>query len=160
MRVALVGTTRPAVVDADALGRSPVNLARHADGEPVFVFRPDPSSPPKAFARRVGDGEARVWPRFEAKHDPRRPDVMFRDVDTGSSWTAGGAWAGGNPHYKGKRLTPVPVDDSVEWTVVKYWYPDLELPRADEKPASITPPASSSRPAPANKPPRRTRRPH
>ena len=159
MRVALVGTTRPAVVDADAIGRSPVNLARHADGEPVFVFRPDPSSPPKAFARRVGEGETQVWPRFEAKHDPRRPDVMFRDVDTGSSWTAKGAWAGGNSQYKGKRLTPVPVDDSVDWSVLKYWYPDLELPRADEKPAIVTAPASP-RPVPATRPPRRTRRPH
>jgi hypothetical protein len=159
-RVALVGTTRPAAVDADAIGRSPVNLTRHADGEPVFVFRPDPASPPKAFARRVGNGEAQVWPRFEAKQDPRRPDVMFRDVDTGSSWTATGKWAGGNPRYKGTRLTPVPVDDSVDWTVMKFWYPDLELPSPDEKSAIAAPPASSPQGAPPTKPLRRTRQAH
>jgi hypothetical protein len=163
VRVALVGTTRPALVDADAIGRAPVNLTRHADGEPVFVFRPDPSSPPKAFARRVGDGDSQVWPRFEPKEVAGRPEVMFRDVDTGSYWTANGAWAGGNPRYKGKRLTPMPVDDSVDYTVLKYWCPDLELERGVPPPATVTAPALPARRVPAQspapKPASRSRRP-
>ena len=158
VRVAVVGTTRPAVVDADAIGRAPVNLAQHADGEPVFVFRPDPSSPPKAFARRVGDGDTQVWPRFEPKQVAGRPDVMFRDVDTGSLWTGKGVWAGGNPQYKGKRLTPVAVDDSVDFNVLKYWYPGLELQRAGEPPATVTPPVPPAKPAQAPKPARRAKR--
>jgi hypothetical protein len=93
-----------------------------------------------------------VWPRFEPKADADRPQVRFRDVDTGSLWTAAGAWAAGNARYKGKRLTPIPVDDDVDWTVMRYWYPDLILHRDSDKPAVAAPaPALPDSPA---RPPR------
>jgi hypothetical protein len=93
-----------------------------------------------------------VWPRFEPKQDAERPNVRFRDVDTGSSWTGTGAWAAGNSHYKGQRLAVVPVDDAVDWTVMKYWYPELELHRDTDKPATASAPATPTPPAKAAKP--------
>lgn len=128
-RVTVIGTTRPAVVDVETIGTAPINL--RADGEPVLVFRPAPGLPARAFGRRFGDD---IRSRFEAKRDARNPDVVFRDVDTATLWNANGLAVGGNPQFRGKRLASVAVDEGVDWGVLKYWQPGLELAR---EPAAV-----------------------
>jgi hypothetical protein len=155
-RVVVIGTTRPAAVAADQLGPTPLNLK--ADGETVFVFLRDPAGPIQAFSGHFAEG---IYSKFEAKRDPKHPDVMFKDVDTETLWNAAGVGIAGNREYRGKRLTPVPVDDGVDWEVLKFWYPDLEAYREPPKPRPVVvpPPATQKARRPTTRRSRTTARP-
>jgi hypothetical protein len=150
-RVVVIGTTHPAAVLTDQLGPNPLNLK--ADGEPFFVFRRDPSAPAQAFSGHFAEG---IYSKFESKRDPKHPDAMFKDVDTETLWSAAGVGVGGNREYRGKHLTSIPVDDGVDWEVLKYWYPEVEIYREPPKPP---PPPVVAPPAATHKAKRPTTRP-
>jgi hypothetical protein len=128
--VAMVGINSPVAIDSESLGSNPLNTV--ADGQPIFVYRLTPSSQPRAMIRRVGD----LRPKFRLRishnlgrstHGNRQKPGIFADADTGSSWTGDGVWVSGPAELKGTKLRSIPVDDDLDWRVMKYWYPDLKL---------------------------------
>jgi Protein of unknown function (DUF3179) len=134
-RIAVVGIEHPAAVDQDAIAAAPLNTV--ADGEPIMVFRPSPSSAATALIRRVHDLRPQFHLRTSA-NDPAtrhgrtsrgaRPSAgKFVDADTGSTWTIAGVWVSGPAEFKGIRLLPIPVDEDVDDRVMKYWYPELKM---------------------------------
>ena len=129
--IILIGTTQPAALKSDDVGAEPVRV--QVDGGPAFVFRESPQRPVRAFSCYLKKQE--LFPRFRLDREHKVKNSMFIDSDTGSSWSAGGAWVGG-PYKKemaGSRLTPLPVQDHLYWGVMKYWYPDLTLSMGEKE---------------------------
>jgi hypothetical protein len=147
-RVTVVGVRKPVVMEASDVTAAPANLL--ADGQQVLLFRPAPDAAPRAFDARLpaephlaraGDASSTLaapdtsssWfvrlsgRRLLAAH----PDAAFIEVNSKTLWTADGSGAA-RTKFAGKRLQPVPVDDDVDWDVMKYWYPDLKLTVPDQ----------------------------
>src|SRR5207253_1146123 len=79
---------------------------------------------------------------------------------TETGWGADGVTVDPPRGTPKRMLVPIPVEDGVYWSVMKYWYPDLDMADADEKPAPPTRPAvapPASRPARTPRLPRRGR---
>ena len=121
LKVAMIGAERPTAVLARSLAAAPINLS--ADGIPVLAFRDPVTGAARGFRRRVDD----LSPRFRANRDPSRKGVVFIDSDTNSGWNAAGVAIEAKKEFRGKRLVPVPVEDELDWAVMKFWYPQLEL---------------------------------
>ena len=129
-RIVLVGTSQPAALPADEVGRDPQYMS--VDGETAFVFREAPGKPLRAFSCHLRKPE--LFTRFQLDREHKYPGATFIDTDTGSGWSAGGAWVDGMKEYRkefrGTRLTAVAVQDGLYWGVMKFWYPQLKLTRA------------------------------
>ena len=126
--IALVATTQPAVaVLPEELNANPINL--NAGDTPVFVFR-DPAGVARAFDRHV---DVDLMPPFRTARGAGRKGAAFIDAYTDTAWSVTGVAMDGE--MKGKKLTPVPVEEDLTWGVMKCWYPKLELHRATTRPA-------------------------
>lgn len=146
-RVTVVGEIAPVAVASERIDEEPMNLVSGAEAYVVFY---DPSvDAVRAFDRVLEGG---LYTRFVGYHDPARPRVAFRDVDTGSLWTRDGRAVEGE--RKGTRLKRVPVADGVYWNVMKFWYPDLQVVEGQ---VGQTETAPAPAPAPAQRPRRRGR---
>lgn len=123
VEVVVIGSSSPAAVAAKGLKNDPVNLT--ADGVPVMAFRDPETRAVRAFARRVED----LSPRFALNTDAARRarGVMFVDSDTHTGWNADGVPVDARKDLHAKRLAPVPVEDGLYWSVMKYWYPQMQL---------------------------------
>ncbi|HEY2587467.1 MAG TPA: DUF3179 domain-containing (seleno)protein [Tepidisphaeraceae bacterium] len=125
--IVLVGTTQPAALRSDQVGPEPQNVT--VDGESAFVFRESPDKPVRAFSSHLKKQD--LFPRFSLDRGHKYKGATFLDSDTGSGWSAAGAWVDGEKdvraEMKGTRLTPIPVQDGLYWGVMKFWYPDLRL---------------------------------
>jgi hypothetical protein len=131
--VVLVGTHKPAAVVSGTLGVSPVNVS--ADGTPVMAFRDPRTNAVRAFSRRVVDDLA---PTFALHPDPRRkPDAVFIDADTNTSWNVAGVAVDGAKEFRGRKLSPVPAEDDLYWGVMKHWYPELRLVVGESQTAEV-----------------------
>lgn len=122
-RVTLVGATKPVAVDVASLSARP-NAVR-ADDQPVVLLRWEGGPGPgvRAFVRQVDDMVLRLMPMT----DPKHADVRMRDVETDCLWSSAGVAVGGNVLFRGRRLPPLPVDEDVDYAVMKWWVPDLEV---------------------------------
>jgi len=158
-RVTVVGVRKPAVVETSDVTVVPTNVL--ADGLQVLLFRPAPDALPRAFDARLpveahtaGAGNASTtMPAPETSSSwfvrlgARRvlaahPDAAFVEVNSNTIWTADGAGVA-RTKSAGKHLQPVPVDDDVDWDVMKYWYPGLKLTEPDQ--LGVREPATSAR---------------
>ena len=119
-----VPTTQPVAVDASEVGVEPVSVS--AGQTQLMLFRDAPGGRVIAFDRRVNED---LFPVLQRKTDPKHPEVVFVDRDSGSGWTADGKAVEGP--LKGEQMRRVGVDDGVYWGVMKYWYPDLLWADAD-----------------------------
>ncbi len=117
--IALVATTQPAAILPDELNANPMNI--NAGDMPVFVFR-DPAGVARAFDRHV---ESDLMPPFRSARGAGRKGAAFIDSYTDTAWSVTGVAMDGE--LKGRKLTPVPVEEELTWGVMKYWYPKLEL---------------------------------
>lgn len=120
--IAIVATTQPAAVLPEDLNANPINLT--AGDASVFVFR-DPAGVSRAFDRHV---ESDLTPRFRTARGEGRKGAAFIDNYTDTAWSIAGVALDGE--LKGRRLTPVPIEEGLTWGVMKHWYPALELHRA------------------------------
>lgn len=137
-KIALVGIAQPTAIDEEAIGPAPLNTI--ADGQPILIYRPSPAAAARALVRKVAD----LRPQFHLNHAPlsrrrsaRQTPGLFIDADTGSTWSGDGAWMSGPKEFKGTRLATMPVDDDLDWRVMRYWYPGLTLVNAP-RPAAET----------------------
>ncbi|HEV2295232.1 MAG TPA: DUF3179 domain-containing (seleno)protein [Tepidisphaeraceae bacterium] len=124
--VTLVATTQPTAVLPEALDAKPLNLI--AGGTPVFVFR-DPAGVARGFDRHV---EYDLMPPFRTARGEGRKGAAFIDGYTETAWSIAGVAMDGD--LKGRKLTPVPIEEELPWGVMKYWYPQLELYRPTTQP--------------------------
>jgi hypothetical protein len=125
--ISLVATTQPAAVLPDELNANPINL--NAGDTPVFVFR-DPQGVARAFDRHV---DVDLMPPFRTARGEGRKGAAFIDNYTETAWSVTGVAM--DKELKGKRLTPVPVEEDLTWGVMKYWYPKLELHHPTTRPS-------------------------
>jgi hypothetical protein len=134
-RVAVVGSIQPLAVDASSLSLKP-NVVK-ADDLPTVLLRTEAGGNTfRAFGRKIDD----LFLRFEPRKDPKLADVRMHDIETDSLWSAGGVAIGGNLQFRGRRLQPLPVDDDVDYEVMKWWVPELEV-YAEAAPAAATRPS-------------------
>jgi hypothetical protein len=127
-KIALVGIDQPVAIDEDAIGPAPLNTV--AGDQPILIFRPSTSSSARAFVRRVADLRPQFHlNQFMNRHgrSARQIPGVFIDADTGSSWSGDGVWMSGPKEFKGTKLATIPVDDDLDWRVMRYWYPELKL---------------------------------
>jgi hypothetical protein len=124
--IALVATTQPAAVLPEELSANPLNLA--AGDAAVFVFR-DPAGAVRAFDRRV---DVDLNPPFRTARGEGRKGAAFIDNYTETAWSVAGVAMDGD--LKGKKLAPVPVEEDLNWGVMKHWYPTLELHHPTTRP--------------------------
>ena len=116
-RITLAPTSQPTAF-TNPVTTKPLNLSA---ATPLLVFRPYPTSPPKAFDRRLND----LTLRFQPNTNPRRPRALFLDSDTNSGWTTDGKAIDGP--LINQRLTPIPLEEDLYWGVMKHWLPNLTL---------------------------------
>jgi hypothetical protein len=117
--ITLIATTQPAAVLPEELNANPINF--NAGDTPVFVFR-DPAGVARAFDRHV---DVDLMPPFRTARGAGRKGAAFIDSYTDTAWSVIGVAMDGE--MKGRKLTPVPVEEELTWGVMKYWYPKLEL---------------------------------
>lgn len=168
-RVTVVGIRKPVAMEASDVTAAPINLL--ADGKQVLLFRPAPGAAPRAFdARLPADSHAASagnasttmpasdtsssWFVALGGRGARRilavhPEAAFVEVTSKTLWTREGAGVA-RTDSAGKHLTPVPVDDDVDWVVMKYWYPELKLMAPDES-AVPEPATTGSTPQPGGR---------
>jgi hypothetical protein len=137
--IVLVGTTQPAALRSDEVGPEPRNV--QVDGETAFVFREAADKPVRAFSCHLKKQD--LFPHFTLDVNHKYKGGMFIDSDTGSGWSASGAWVDGmkdvRQEMKGTRLAPIPVQDGLYWGVMKFWYPELKLTSpTKDTPAPVT----------------------
>ncbi|MEZ0267133.1 MAG: DUF3179 domain-containing (seleno)protein [Phycisphaerae bacterium] len=123
-RVALLATTRPlAVRGEDVRPGDVVNVS--AGGMNLLLIR-DTAGTLHAYDRTVkGD----LFPRFERKKVPAKPEVALADPQTRSLWTIDGKCVDG--FAKGERLAGVRVEEDVLWGTLKTFMPATELLAAE-----------------------------
>jgi len=130
LRIAMIESPSPLAIREDAIPQRPLNVS--AGDTPILLVRDRTTGLLRAFDRHVEDD---LYPQFKANLDPNRPSVALIDVDTLTGWSTNGAAVDGDPKYKSKKLSPIPVDDQVYWGVMKFWYPQLKLhPRTPDQP--------------------------
>jgi hypothetical protein len=142
-KVAIVGSTHLLGVDAATLTSKP-SLVKVGDQQ-VVLLRGDMSSMGfRALIPKLDD----LTLHFEPKRDPKLADVRMTDRETGSLWTAAGQAVGSASPLRGKRLASLPVDEDVDYEVMKHWMPELEVyaEPAPTPPVTLKKPASVSNP--------------
>jgi hypothetical protein len=120
--VVLVGSGTPLAVHSDDITVKPLNVT--AGELPVLLFRDKSTGRVHAFDRRI---EKDLIPQFAASTDPRRKNVFMTDSDSNTGWNAAGVAVDGDKQFRGRRLTPVQVQEDVSWPAAKFWYHDLRL---------------------------------
>lgn len=125
--IALIATTEPAAVLPEELNANPINI--NAGDTRVFAFR-DPAGVARAFDRHV---ESDLMPPFRTARGEGRKGAAFIDAYTETAWSVAGVAMDGE--LKGRKLTPVPIEEDLTWGVMKYWYPTLKLHRPTTRPA-------------------------
>jgi hypothetical protein len=125
--IAIVATTQPAAVLPEELDANPINIT--TGDTRVFVFR-DPTGVARAFDRHV---EPDLMPPFRTARGEGRPGAAFIDLYTETAWSVAGVAMDGE--LKGRKLTPVPIEEGLTWGVMKYWYPKLELHHPATRPS-------------------------
>ena len=118
-QVIFAPTTRPVAIPIESVGLEPANIS--AGQMQLLMFRDQETGLLKAFERRVNED---LFPIFRRKTDPKRPAVAMEDQDSGTEWSADGKGIEGP--FKGEQLKPFAVEDAVNWSVMKDWYPDLQ----------------------------------
>jgi hypothetical protein len=91
---------------------------------------------PASTRRTTGSGAgspARSPAQFRTARGEGRKGAAFIDNYTETAWSLAGVAMDGE--YKGRKLTPVPVEEGLTWGVMKYWYPKLELHHATTRPS-------------------------
>ena len=116
--VALIGNPPiAAVLDSDLIS-GPVNFS-----DPDIMIVRDPRTDAiQVFDRHVDED---LVPVFSHRTFRKFPDAMMIDSDSRSAWTADGRALDGP--LKGKRLKRFDVEDSVYWSVARYWFQNLPL---------------------------------
>jgi hypothetical protein len=118
-RVALLATTRPVAFTAEQVGADVINLTA---GKANLLLIRDKAGRLRAFDRSVkGD----LFPMFQRRTIPRKPDVALVDSDTQSLWSLDGRCLDG--FAKGENLRPVNIEQDLPLGVLASYYPDLEL---------------------------------
>lgn len=134
-RFVLVGVKQPLAIPAPSVTAEPLNVT--ADGVAALVFRDPGDGAVRAFERRVDDAPA----QFRANSQRRRhPNALFIDDHAGASWDAQGVAVDGPAALRGKRLSPVAVDDDLHFGVMAYAYRGLS--RLGDMPDAPTAPRS------------------
>jgi hypothetical protein len=123
LSVAVIHTKQPVALRGEQITLAPLNLTAHET--PLLVFRDPATGEIRAFERRIDD----LRPRFHANTDKARKKAAFVDADTTAGWDLGGRVVDGPPGMRGKRLTPVAVEDGLYWEVLKHWEPSMQLIR-------------------------------
>ena len=118
-RVALLATTKPVAFAAEQVGPDPINLSA---GKTNLLLLRDKAGRLRAFDRSVkGD----LFPTFQKRTIPRKPDVALVDSDTQSLWSLDGRCLDG--FAKGETLRPVNIEQDLPLGVLASYYPDLEV---------------------------------
>ena len=126
--VALLRGTSPAAIFDSDIAAGPVNFSN----PPIVIIHNPLTGAVQAFIRNVDQD---LTPTFKAKTFRKFPRASMTDSDSASAWTADGHAIDGP--LKGKKLTPIEIEDGIYNTVARLWFPVLRTnPAATLKPAS------------------------
>jgi hypothetical protein len=151
-----MGARKPLAIDISDVTAAPINVL--AEGQQVLLFRPTADAAPRAFDARLpvdhpgvktgnppatlpaaspsGSGAEPALSWFVSLAHPlaAHPEAAYLEVTSNTVWTMEGSGIA-RTKSAGKHLQPLPVDDDVDWNVMKYWYPDLQLTVPARSPA-------------------------
>ncbi len=116
--VALICTTQTSAVPDDQIGAAPKNFS----DPPLLILRDPATGSARVFLRQVDED---LFPQFIPDRAHKHAPAIMIDMDSRSFWTADGHAIAGP--LKGKSLTPVDVDDRVDFNSAKFWFPTLPL---------------------------------
>ena len=119
--VTMVGEAEPVAIPSGLSLKAPIEA--YVDGAPAVVFRDPVSGRVRAFDRRVGE----LSPTFILYNDPKRRERVLVDTDTETRWSLAGVALEGPLAKQPNRLAALPVDELLFYSVMKTWYPALEL---------------------------------
>jgi hypothetical protein len=127
-KVMLIGSNPPMALPYDPQDVGPVPINLSSEGARIVLFREEKGGRIRAFDRRIED----LSPQFISNPDAasRRKGAVLADKDTGTTWSADGRAASGELGRQNKRLTPVTLEEGVYWGVMKFWMPELAIPRS------------------------------
>jgi hypothetical protein len=124
--VALIPSTQPIAFEQERLSPEPINFEH--DGVPLLAFRDPQSGRLRVYDRRFQGLTSRFIRNYSSARAARHK-VALLDVATNSGWTLDGLAVDAPAPIKGSRLRAVPVEESLYWGVMQYWYPELKLLR-------------------------------
>lgn len=113
---------QPIALPMGDLAEEPLNFT--VDGRPLLLLSDPATGQARAFDRRIEDD---LMPYFELNSQKQRKGAYLVDRDTNTGWTASGMAVEGTKEMLGMRLTEIPVDQELDYRVMKYWYPNLML---------------------------------
>jgi hypothetical protein len=143
-RLCFIATTQPKAVPDESMNGGLLNLL--VGHSAVLLFRTSDGEV-QAFDRHL---EEDLSPRFSISSDPKHPEVALVDADTGTEWSATGVAIEGPKETHDKKLTALPVEDELYWSVMKFWYPNLEWVTPEALAAAAQPPAAPRSPLKAS----------
>jgi hypothetical protein len=142
--VMLIATTQPVAVVESDLPHVPVVL--DAEGTKVLLLPEQIAGVPSAFDRQVKDD---LFPTFSLVDAKTGVAARLIDSDSHSLWTLAGRAVSGP--LKGERLRSIPVETQLDWRVMKFWFPSLQIVQPEIPPAIqplLEPPPAAPRPRP------------
>jgi len=116
--VALIGANPPRAVPDSLIDAVPKNFS----DPPLLVLRDPATGAVRAFSRQT---DTDLFPIFEPDRTGKHPPATMIDRDSGSFWTADGRAIAGP--LSGQQLTPLQVDDRVNYDAARFWYADLPV---------------------------------
>jgi hypothetical protein len=117
-RIALIRAPAPAMVRDTDLTATVTNFS-----SPLVVIIRDPATGSlTAFDRHVDQD---LVPAFAQKKFTKFPSAIMIDSDSNSAWTATGLAIDGP--LKGKKLTPIDIDDALYYNITRFWFRDPPL---------------------------------
>jgi hypothetical protein len=122
-RVIVVPTSQPVAIPEQEI-RPGVPLNVTVGNLPLLLVRDPATGRVNAFDRRL---EEDLTVRFVLNRDRKRKDAYLIDSDTNTGWTADGLAVDADKKHRGRKLKPVDIDEGVDWRVMKFWLPNLQL---------------------------------
>lgn len=147
--VVLIDSTPPAAADLSALtGPGPRIANFHAGSTAVLLIADPVTGQVRVFDRQVSDD---LVPTFHPRRSAAAPTAAMIDSDSGSLWTSEGIAVDGP--LKGKRLTPLTIDQDAYYDVIAPWFTGLVPTTPTQEPPLGAPQSSPPTPGRTRKSP-------
>ncbi len=129
-QVVLVGGAAPIAINSRDITFAPLNVT---NGDAAILILRDPATGRiRAFDRHL---DKDLVPQFKPNTDRKRKTVALIDSDTNAGWSIDGRCVDGHSDFKGKKLTPLEVQEDVNLDAAKFWYHNLKIQQPATQPS-------------------------
>ena len=142
-RISMVGTSLPLLYESDKLTPAAIEQPSRWRAGGRFPRQGD-NGPVRAFDRRIfGDGKLDLIAKFTPNfHHKAHPNAFLIEEGSNTGWSHEGVCVDApleSKKLKGRHLDRAGVDEGLQWGVIRYWYPAIQLEIPPASPISIEP---------------------